>query len=879
MRKKMKKLMILATSLTFLLTAFAACQSPNNSSGSSPSGDSSGSPSGGQPGDSVFAIENNRVELDTEDDLDLLYPFNDFGTGEPTISLDTSIKKFGEASIKVENPANRLFTSDNSWPSVELAFENAQDFSKKRFTQIHIYSAETEPFVMNVQYVEYEKFTYYDNMRQINPGWNVIEITNGKSRDMRVPANFGNIGAFVFSVWGHAEKDCTYYIDDIVLSDRTAQTGDIYEFISLEQTSWAETKGSNYMQPYTLLRDGSAQKPSTLELLDNGELLVTQNTDWHFLLCSGFNNAISQYSVFSADFENVSDTNIDVGIAVQGGDYRDKGPRIAPSGALERKVLRPGERATITLSVAKIEKALQDKSSELTLDNLSVFHIFSTEEKPKQFIVSNICLLTERGIEIKASERVSKMIAALPALNEITIDSKAKIEGARAAYDALTEAQQAAVENYATLQAAEERFASFGDEVYAARVDNMIAELPALDSLTLDNQGDVEAVIAAYDALTETQQGLVANYAALQAAEAKIFALLRAENAFYLIENRVEIDTQADLALLETANTYGDGTVKPVVSLDTQVKKFGDASVKVVNPANSAFTSANSESTVKVKFDEVQNFTTKKFTQVWVYSAEDCPFVMDVRFTVGADVVSNKRQINPGWNVIEITNGIRRTFAAAKDFRKIASFTFTVWGHKTETCTYYIDDIVLSDESAQASIAAASDEGDVYEIISFAKTKYWEGESEQNLMLPYTMLFDDNTAAGKKTARTLNENGGLLCTPESAGRWVDFNGFNNVVDGYSRVEVEIENPNDAAIRMSLYFRHYVESGNKGSDPPYSYRQQNVSIAAGATGVLTLNLTNGAFNAYTGVDISNLIMMNVNDVDGLPYVIKSIKLVK
>ncbi len=400
--------------------------------------------------------------------------------------------------------------------------------------------------------------------------------------------------------------------------------------------------------------------------------------------------------------------------------------------------------------------------------------------------------------------------------------------------------------------------------------------------VTVDKTGRVVAVGAGEATVTATL-----------GTQVKSCAVTVSEEVFALVNDRVEIENQADVKLLETKNTYGDGTVKPVVSLDTQVKKFGDASVKVVNPANSAFTSANSVSTVKVKFDEVQDFTTKKFTQVWVYSAEDCPFVMDVQFTAqklnyndgsvanGTIVVSNQRQINPGWNVIEINNGLNRTMSSGKCFKsEITEFTFTVWGHKTETCTYYIDDIVLSNESEQAKIAAASSAGDVYEIISFAKTKYWEGESGQNLMLPYTMLYDDNTAANRKTIRVLNDEGGLHCTPEYAGRYVDFIGFNNIVDGYSKIEVEIENPNDATIKMNLYLRHFKGPNlNTGSNPGESFRHTNLEIAAGATGVLTKDLTNNAFTTSTGKDISNLIMINVNDVDGSPYIIKSIKFVK
>ncbi len=60
----------------------------------------------------------------------------------------------------------------------------------------------------------------------------------------------------------------------------------------------------------------------------------------------------------------------------------------------------------------------------------------------------------------------------------------------------------------ADLEAAED------DKAAAAKVEETINALPAADLITLENKEAIEAARAAFDALTETQQGLVSKKAA-----------------------------------------------------------------------------------------------------------------------------------------------------------------------------------------------------------------------------------------------------------------------------------------------------------------------------------------------------------------------------
>jgi len=68
-------------------------------------------------------------------------------------------------------------------------------------------------------------------------------------------------------------------------------------------------------------------------------------------------------------------------------------------------------------------------------------------------------------------------------------------------------------------------FSSEADQAAAQIVIGQIAALPAVEDLTLTDKDDVEAAREAYTALTETQQGLVTNLATLEVAEAKIAQL------------------------------------------------------------------------------------------------------------------------------------------------------------------------------------------------------------------------------------------------------------------------------------------------------------------------------------------------------------------
>ena len=98
---------------------------------------------------------------------------------------------------------------------------------------------------------------------------------------------------------------------------------------------------------------------------------------------------------------------------------------------------------------------------------------------------------------------------------KLTNASKALIDAARAAYNALTADQKALVTKLATLEAAEKKYA---DLVAANDVDEKIDAIGVVE-YTDASKALIDAARAAYNALTADQKALVTKLAILEAAE------------------------------------------------------------------------------------------------------------------------------------------------------------------------------------------------------------------------------------------------------------------------------------------------------------------------------------------------------------------------
>ena len=103
---------------------------------------------------------------------------------------------------------------------------------------------------------------------------------------------------------------------------------------------------------------------------------------------------------------------------------------------------------------------------------------------------------------------------------EYTEESKAKIDAARSQFDALTDLQKELVSNYELLVNAEARYEELvNDKNLALETEQLINDI---GTVTIDSKEKIEAARAKYDSLSGVQQILVSNYETLTKAEKRL---------------------------------------------------------------------------------------------------------------------------------------------------------------------------------------------------------------------------------------------------------------------------------------------------------------------------------------------------------------------
>lgn len=126
-------------------------------------------------------------------------------------------------------------------------------------------------------------------------------------------------------------------------------------------------------------------------------------------------------------------------------------------------------------------------------------------------------------------DSITKVIAAidaLPAADKLTLEDKDAVVKARNLYDALDDESKTVISNYSKLTAAEAKIKELEkqqeqkekDKAAAEKVIAAINALPSADDLTLNPYvlQLLDNIQAQYNALTEAQKALVANYSVLQ---------------------------------------------------------------------------------------------------------------------------------------------------------------------------------------------------------------------------------------------------------------------------------------------------------------------------------------------------------------------------
>lgn len=109
------------------------------------------------------------------------------------------------------------------------------------------------------------------------------------------------------------------------------------------------------------------------------------------------------------------------------------------------------------------------------------------------------------------SQAAANVMGLISAIGEVTYtaESKALIDAARIAYDALTDDQKALIsdEQLAVLTAAEATYATLVADHAAA--DAVVELINAIGTVTADSKDAIDAARAAYEALTDDQKALV----------------------------------------------------------------------------------------------------------------------------------------------------------------------------------------------------------------------------------------------------------------------------------------------------------------------------------------------------------------------------------
>lgn len=180
------------------------------------------------------------------------------------------------------------------------------------------------------------------------------------------------------------------------------------------------------------------------------------------------------------------------------------------------------------------------------------------------------------------------VIEKIEAIGTVTLEDEAAIAAARAAYNALTDAQKALVTNYETLTAAEAELAVLKEAAAQAAADKaaadkVIEKISAIGTVTLESENAITVARTAYNALTDAQKALVTNYSALTTAEATLAELQEAAEQA-AIDQAAANAVKEKIAAIGTVNIFSGKKVAAAKAAfdaltDTQKALVENASV------------------------------------------------------------------------------------------------------------------------------------------------------------------------------------------------------------------------------------------------------------------------------------------------------------
>ena len=251
---------------------------------------------------------------------------------------------------------------------------------------------------------------------------------------------------------------------------------------------------------------------------------------------------------------------------------------------------------------AKAVETLINAIGKVTLDSklaiLEARDAYDSLEEEARVLVSAEALKTLEAAEKAYEDLVNnadanKVIELIEKIGNVSLDSKADIEAARAAYNALSKADQAKV-SAETLKLLTDAEAKYADLYNQAIADATIADIKAIGNVTLDSKEAIEAARASYDLLTDTQKAKVPAdiLKLLTDAEAKYDDLVNNTDANKVIEliekiGNVTLDSKADIEAARAAYNALSKADQAKVSAET-LKLLTDAEAKYADLVDEA---------------------------------------------------------------------------------------------------------------------------------------------------------------------------------------------------------------------------------------------------------------------------------------------------
>lgn len=199
----------------------------------------------------------------------------------------------------------------------------------------------------------------------------------------------------------------------------------------------------------------------------------------------------------------------------------------AQAKAVEAMIQNLPEKGTVTLDNKALIEGAKQVYDQLTPNQKAKVSKNSVDKL--NALIAELKALesgSETGHDDAAKAKaVEKLIDSI---GTVTLGSGQPISTARRAYDALTEAQKALVKNLGTLTAAEKAYADLKNQ---SAIDDVKEAISAIGEVTLKKGDAIANARAAYNALTTAQQTAVSNYQTLLDAEAAYNTLVAQEEA------------------------------------------------------------------------------------------------------------------------------------------------------------------------------------------------------------------------------------------------------------------------------------------------------------------------------------------------------------